>query len=354
MPTEREIKTPPTAIAKSPAAVPASTPPTIAERQAAARLNVLLQMLPAVLLEPPLLITAALHRFRDAANQAATDAGLKILVVTSMASTYGVTANAATNAALHAAKQNASAEDMISATGGTEHETFWLWHPLQNDYACAIRFATVRYPRPHSIGGTQPPPLIERKPDAMIERQIQSWRDFLVARERSSTPPPADSSRSAVPGQAGDPEKPAKRFAVAFSFSGERRDYVKQVDECLTKKLSPDLVFYDHRFKQDLARPNLDTYLQNIYSDCTELVVVFLCADYGKKEWCGLEWRAIRDMIKKKKDEEIMLFQFDGAPIKGLFSIDGSIPANGCLPREAAELIFGRLATNRSQQKGGL
>jgi hypothetical protein len=47
------------------------------------------------------------------------------------------------------------------------------------------------------------------------------------------------------------------------------------------KHLPPSQIFYDNRFKAELAQPNLDTYLQDIYHENAELVVVFLCGPYG-------------------------------------------------------------------------
>ena len=132
------------------------------------------------------------------------------------------------------------------------------------------------------------------------------------------------------------------RFRVALSFAGENRSFVAKVAAVLKLNLG-DTVFYDEWFKAELARPDLDTYLQNIYHNESELIVVFLCSDYDRKEWCGLEWRAIRDLIKKKRHEQIMPFRFDQTEINGLFSIDGYISAEKMAPEEAADLILERL-----------
>ena len=90
-------------------------------------------------------------------------------------------------------------------------------------------------------------------------------------------------------------ERPAGRveeihFKVALSFPGEKRPYVSTVASELKKRLGPGTVFYDRDFTAQLARPNLDTLLQRIYLNNTDLVVVFLCAEYEDKDWCGLEW----------------------------------------------------------------
>jgi hypothetical protein len=134
------------------------------------------------------------------------------------------------------------------------------------------------------------------------------------------------------------------RFKVAMSFPGEVRAYVANVVEALRVPLGPDSIFYDHDYQAQLARPNLDTLLQDIYRDRSELVVVFLCSDYARKEWCGLEWRAIRDLIKAKLDDRIMFVRFDDAKIDGVLSIDGYIDADSQSPADVAGHIRTRIA----------
>lgn len=133
-----------------------------------------------------------------------------------------------------------------------------------------------------------------------------------------------------------------KRFLVALSFPGEYRGVVETVAHLLGQELGKQRVLYDKFHEAEFARPNLDTHLQSLYHDESELLVVFLCADYKRKEWTGLEWRAIRDLIKKKQDTSIMFVRLDDANISGLFSIDGYISANGREPAEIASLILSR------------
>jgi hypothetical protein len=136
------------------------------------------------------------------------------------------------------------------------------------------------------------------------------------------------------------------RFKVAFSFPGEKRDYVAAVASEVKKRLGRDAVFYDRDFTAQLARPNLDTLLQRIYLSNSDLVVVFLCADYERKDWCGLEWRAIRTIIKNKNDYAIMFMRFDNADVSGSFSIDGYVDLEQHTPLEAARMIVERVRLN--------
>ena len=69
-------------------------------------------------------------------------------------------------------------------------------------------------------------------------------------------------------------------FKVALSFPGEHRDYVEKVSTELQARLPARSVFYDRDFTAQLARPNLDTLLQPIYAENSDLVVVFLSENY--------------------------------------------------------------------------
>lgn len=131
-------------------------------------------------------------------------------------------------------------------------------------------------------------------------------------------------------------------FLVSLSFSGRQRDLVSKVAEVLTEALGPDTVFYDKYYEADLSRPNLDLYLQAIYHDHSQLVVVFLGRDYELSDWCGLEWRAVRDMIKSRRSDHIMLVRVDDGAVPGVLPIDGYIDARERSPGEIANLILQR------------
>jgi TIR domain len=136
------------------------------------------------------------------------------------------------------------------------------------------------------------------------------------------------------------------RFKVALSFPGERREYVAAVAQELKQRLGDGVVFYDRDFTAQLARPNLDTLLQRIYLSNSDLVVVFLSEDYERKQWCGLEWRAIRAIIKNKSDHALMFMRFDDAIITGSFSIDGYVDLKDYSPVQAARMIVERVRLN--------
>ena len=139
-------------------------------------------------------------------------------------------------------------------------------------------------------------------------------------------------------------------FKVALSFPGEKRAYVADVVGALRPHLGTDSIFYDHDYQAQLARPNLDSLLQNVYRNQSELVVVFLCAEYAQKQWCGLEWRAIRDIIKSKHDDQVMFVRFDDRPVDGFLSIDGYVDANVFGPLDVARFVLQRIGHSLEQR----
>lgn len=140
-----------------------------------------------------------------------------------------------------------------------------------------------------------------------------------------------------------------RRFAVALSFSGKHRALVGAVAQALSSALGEPRVFYDEFHKAELASPNLDLRLQGIYKDDSDLIVVFICGEYQEKEWCGLEWRAIRELVKNRSrpDEDVMYLRLDDKPLDGLLTIDGYLDVAEKNPQEIADSIQRRWSAKR-------
>ncbi|MBZ0098581.1 MAG: TIR domain-containing protein, partial [Taibaiella sp.] len=138
-----------------------------------------------------------------------------------------------------------------------------------------------------------------------------------------------------------------KRFKVALSFPGEKREFIEQVAEYLAKEYGRRHIFYDMYHKVELAQPSMDLILMDNYKVNAELVVAFLCREYDEKEWCGVEWRVIRHIIKEKRYNEIMPFRFDDTEIDGFLSIDGYIFIDeNESPESIARYIIERISLN--------
>jgi TIR domain len=142
----------------------------------------------------------------------------------------------------------------------------------------------------------------------------------------------------------GDPiDVTSATFDVALSFPGESRSYSRAVAERLSLLLGRRRVFFDEYYKSQLARPNLDTLLQDIYRNRSRLIVAFLSAAYQTKDWCGIEFKAIRDILKQRDDSKVMYVRHDAGHVDGVFSTDGYIDANIHKPIEVADLIVERV-----------
>ena len=147
------------------------------------------------------------------------------------------------------------------------------------------------------------------------------------------------------------PHRMSKRFRIAFSFAGEKRDFVAQVAAILAKRFGEDHVLYDKYHAAEFARGDLALYLPPFYHDQSDLVVAVLCKDYETKEWPGLEWKAIYGLLKKRKEKEVMLCRFDRVEGEGLYGLAGFIDLDDQTPPAVATLILQRLAVNEGNPK---
>jgi tetratricopeptide (TPR) repeat protein len=143
----------------------------------------------------------------------------------------------------------------------------------------------------------------------------------------------------------------AKRFRIAFSFAGEKRDFVAQVARILAKHFGKDSILYDKYHQAEFSRGDLGFYLPELYEKEADLVVAVFCPDYENKEWCGLEWNAIFGLIKARNVDEVMLTRFEHVEGKGLRGIAGYIDLDDLTPEQTAELILERLALNEELPK---
>src|SRR5258708_18132290 len=132
------------------------------------------------------------------------------------------------------------------------------------------------------------------------------------------------------------------RFRVALSFPREYRARVERIAEMLAEHLGRDSILYDKWYEAEFARANLDVYLPSLYHK-SDLLVFFLCGQYSRKEWCGLEWRAGRDLLKHKEEDRLMFLRLDNEDIPGLYSIDGYLDIQGKTDPDVAGAILKRL-----------
>jgi tetratricopeptide (TPR) repeat protein len=140
-----------------------------------------------------------------------------------------------------------------------------------------------------------------------------------------------------------------KRFRIAFSFAGEKRDFVAQVAAILARRFGKERVLYDKFHKGEFSRDDLAFYLPDLYEKEADLVVVVFCPDYENKEWCGLEWKAVFGLLKNRRSSEVMLTRFDKVEGKGLRGLAGYTDLDELTAEQAASVILERLAFNEGR-----
>jgi len=133
-------------------------------------------------------------------------------------------------------------------------------------------------------------------------------------------------------------------FKVALSFPGEVRPLVEKVASNLERLLGPNAYFYDNNYVSQLARPSLDVFLQGIYRNRAKLIVVFISADYQRKKWCGIEFRAIRDIIAEREAQRIMFIRTDDGAVDGVFATDGYVDSRKHSAADIAKFVKERVS----------
>ncbi len=131
-----------------------------------------------------------------------------------------------------------------------------------------------------------------------------------------------------------------KRFAIAVSFPGEHRRFVRNVVERLAEVLGRERVFYDEWYEAELLGQNGDLKLRRYYREQAEMVVPFFSEHY-EKPWCEIEWHAIRAMLyARRSDDAVVPVQMDGTRVEGWESIDFAIRRKRRSGREIADLLI--------------
>src|SRR4051812_40504805 len=109
------------------------------------------------------------------------------------------------------------------------------------------------------------------------------------------------------------------RFRVAFSYAREKRDFVAKIATILANRFGEKAILYDQYHPAEFARGDFDLELPPLYDRESDLLVTMICADYHKKEWCGLPWVALHPVLKSRNDDELILARFDLADFPGIY-----------------------------------
>jgi hypothetical protein len=87
----------------------------------------------------------------------------------------------------------------------------------------------------------------------------------------------------------------------------------------------------------------VDELLVDIYRNRSRLVVAFLGGDYERKNWCGLEFRVVREIIFRREHNRVMYVRIDDGAVEGVFATDGYVDARTNSAEQIAEMIRQRV-----------
>ncbi len=108
---------------------------------------------------------------------------------------------------------------------------------------------------------------------------------------------------------------------------------------------SKRLFLRPNNYVSQLARPSLDTLLQDIYRNRCKLIVVFVGDDYQRKT---TGWRPSSarfcEIIMARAEQRIMFVRVDDGAVDGVFRTDGYVDARRFNPSEIAQFIAERVA----------
>lgn len=142
-----------------------------------------------------------------------------------------------------------------------------------------------------------------------------------------------------------------KRFRIAFSFAGEKREFVEKVARILADRFGESKILYDKYHEAEFAVFDLGIRLPKLYGEQSDLIVPIICPSYDAKRWTGWEWVHIYALLTKADGHRVMPSRFQYAQADGLSPASGFIELDHKTPEEFATLILERLAINEGKSK---
>ncbi len=132
------------------------------------------------------------------------------------------------------------------------------------------------------------------------------------------------------------------RYDVALSYAGAQREYVEQVAAALQAR--GVRCFFDADEQVELWGRCLPEELARVYAEDAATVVVFVSAEYARRDWTRLERRAALDRAVRERREYVLPARFDDTVLPGLLSGLVTVDLRGRSPQEFADLLAGKLA----------
>lgn len=141
-------------------------------------------------------------------------------------------------------------------------------------------------------------------------------------------------------------ESTRRPYRIAISYASDQREELRKIVEHLLHYFSSDQIFYDELHTDQLARPNIDEWLRDVFGNQADLVVIFRSDRAGNSPWWQLEENAIKSAYDSGEigDGRIMLLSF-GAVMEYTvnFSHAGFRNIENSSAKSISELIIKRL-----------
>jgi TIR domain len=130
-------------------------------------------------------------------------------------------------------------------------------------------------------------------------------------------------------------------FDVCLSFAGENRAYVEEVTARLTE--AGIRVFYDKYEQADLWGKDLYAHLDYVYRKAARYCVLFVSADYARKNWTNHERQSAQARALEANQEYVLPAIFDDTEVPGLRPTIGHVDLRETDATRLAELIKKKL-----------
>lgn len=134
---------------------------------------------------------------------------------------------------------------------------------------------------------------------------------------------------------------PNHLYDVALSFAGEDRDYVKQVADTL--RSNGVKVFYDEFERANLWGKELIAFLEDIYGNKSQYVMIFVSRSYLMKDWTNHELKSALNRAFKLREEYILPVMLDDTKLPGLHESIGYLSAKNTPPLNVSNIFLEKI-----------
>jgi hypothetical protein len=136
------------------------------------------------------------------------------------------------------------------------------------------------------------------------------------------------------------------QYDIAFSFSGDDREYVEEVAKIL--KDNGVKVFYDMFEQIDLWGKDLGIHFDFVYRKAAKYCIPFVSETYKQKIWTNHEIKTAISRAINSNEEYILPARFDDTEIEGIRPTISYLDLRNFTPEQLANAILSKLGKEPS------